>query len=62
MRGEREHQANMLLGVTPDELVPGNRPVREIKAIVELAFTGLSPVFERMYARIECPSIPPEHL
>ena len=34
MRGDREHQAKMLLAITPDELVPKDHPVREIKVIV----------------------------
>jgi len=62
MRGDREQQANMLLAITPDQLVPQDHPVREIKAIVERALTGLSPVFNHMYSRIGRPSIPPEQL
>jgi transposase len=62
MRGDRDQQANMLLAITPDQLVPQDHPVREIKAIVEHALTGLSPVFARMYSRIGRPSIPPEQL
>jgi transposase len=62
MRGDRDHQANMLLAVTPDQLVPRDHPVREIKTIVEHALTELSPLFEQMYARNGRPSIPPEHL
>jgi transposase len=62
MRGDRDQQANMLLAITPDQLVPQDHPVREIKAIVEHALTGLSPVFTPMYSRIGRPSIPPEQL
>ena len=62
MRGDRDHQANMLLVVTPDDLVPKDHPIREIKAIAEHALTGLSALFDRMYARTGRPSIPPEHL
>ena len=62
MRGDREQQANMLLAITPDQLVPEDHPVREIKAIVESALSGLSPVFSQMYSRIGRPSIPPEQL
>ena len=50
----------MLLAITPDQLVPRDHPVREIKVVVEQALNELSPVFERMYARIGRPSIPPE--
>ena len=62
MRGDRDQQANMLLAITPDQLVPEDHPVREIKAIVESALTELSPVFSEMYSRIGRPSIPPEQL
>lgn len=62
MRGDRDQQANMLLAITPDQLVPQDHPAREIKAIVERALTELSPVFNQMYARIGRPSIPPEQL
>lgn len=62
MRGDRDQQANMLLAITPDQLVPADHPVREIKAIVEDVPTELSPVFAQMYARNGRPSIPPEHL
>ena len=60
MRGDREHQANMLIAITPDQLVPEDHPVREIKAIVERALTELSPLFAQMYARIGRPSLPPD--
>lgn len=62
MRGDRDQQANMLLAITPDQMVPTDHPAREIKAIVEHVLTGLSPVFTQMYARNGRPSIPPEHL
>jgi transposase len=62
MRGDRDQQASMLLAITPDQLVPADHPVREIKAIVEDVLTELSPVFAEMYARNGRPSIPPEHL
>jgi transposase len=62
MRGDRDQQTNMLLAITPDQLVPTDHPVREIKAIVERALTELSPVFTQMYSRIGRPSIPPEQL
>lgn len=62
MRGDRDQQLNMLLGITPDELIPADHPIREIKVIVEPALTKLSPVFDQMYARVGRGSIPPEHL
>lgn len=62
MRGETTRQSAMLLGVTTDDLVPGNHPIRRIRAIVESVLTELSPQFEAMYSKQGRPSIPPEHL
>jgi transposase len=52
----------MLFGVTPDQMVPADHPIRQIKPIVEQALTHLSPTFAAMYAAGGRPSIPPEHL
>jgi len=62
MRGDRDHQAEMLLALTPDQLVPADHPIRRIKPIVEAVLTRLSPLFDEMYAERGRPSIPPEHL
>jgi transposase len=52
----------MLISLTPDELVPQDHPIRRIKPIVDQALRGMSPTFNRMYAEMGRPSIPPEHL
>src|ERR671914_2762623 len=62
MRGQAERQSRMLFGVTPDQLVPADHPIRRIKPIVEQALAHLSPTFAQMYADGGRPSIPPEHL
>ncbi len=62
MRGRTEHQSAMLLGLTPEQLVPADHPIRHIKPIVEQALRALSPTFTQMYAVDGRPSIPPEHL
>jgi transposase len=62
MRGERDHQAEMLLAVTPDHFVPADHPVRRIKALADAALARLSSLFDGMYAERGRPSIPPEHL
>ena len=62
MRGQAERQSRMLFGVTPDQLVPLDHPIRRIKPIVEQALAHLSPTFARTYADGGRPSIPPEHL
>lgn len=62
MRGRKERQSEMLLGVTPDALVPADHPLRAIRVLVDEVLDRLSPVFDAMYSDIGRPSIPPEHL
>ena len=62
MRGKLENQIVMLSSLTPDQLVPQDHPTRRIKPLVGQALKDLSPVFNRMYADLGRPSIPPEHL
>ena len=62
MRGDDDHQAEMLLAITPDQLMPADHPIRRIKPIVEAVLARLSPLFEEMYTERGRPSIPPEHL
>jgi transposase len=52
----------MLVALTPDQLVPQDHPIRRIKPIVDAALKDMSPTFNRMYADVGRPSIPPEHL
>ena len=62
MRGKQEKQITMLSSLTPDQLVPQDHPIRRIKPIVDQSLSELSPTFNRMYADLGRPSIPPEHL
>lgn len=62
MRGRHERQAKMLLGVTPDDLVPAKHPIRRIRELVDEILDGLSPLFAQMYSDRGRPSIPPEQL
>jgi transposase len=62
MRGKQDKQGTMLCALTPEQLVPPDHPIRQIKPIVDQALSGLSATFNRMYAEIGRPSIPPEHL
>jgi transposase len=62
MRGKADTQATMLSLVTPDQLVPEDHPIRQIKPMVDNALRELSPTFTKMYAETGRPSIPPEHL
>lgn len=62
MRGDVDQQAIMFTTMTPDQFVPSDHPIREIKRIVDAALAQLSPVFNQMYSKVGRPSIPPEHL
>lgn len=62
MRGKADKQVMMLTALTPDQLVPQDHPIRQIKPIVDHALSELSATFNEMYAEIGRPSIPPEHL
>jgi transposase len=62
MRGEDTRQELMLLGLTANDLVPADHPLRRMKPIVERALAGLSSTFGTMYAPDGRKSIPPEHL
>ena len=61
MRGADEPQIRLSL-VTPEQLVPADHPIREIKVIVERALHELDPIFDAMYSAVGRPSIPPERL
>ena len=62
MRGRLDNQVDMLVALTPEDLVPRDHPIRRIKPIVDQALKDMSPTFNRMYADVGRPSIPPEHL
>ena len=62
MRGRQEPQVTMLAFVDLEERVPADHPLRAIKALANEALTRLSPEFDRMYADVGRPSIPPERL
>jgi transposase len=62
MRGTTSRQVTMLGVIDPEQLIPANHPIRRIKPLAEAALRDLEPTFERIYAQIGRPSIPPEHL
>ena len=62
MRRRQEPQVTMLAFVDLEERVPADHPLRTIKALADEALTRLSPEFDRMYADVGRPSIPPERL
>ncbi len=62
MRGQQEPQVTMLAFVDLEARVPPDHPLRIIKALADQALAALSPEFDRMYAEVGRPSIPPERL
>jgi transposase len=62
MRGRVERQAKMLFGVTTEEFVPADHPIRRVRGLVDDLLARLSPQLTSMYAANGRYSIPPEHL
>ena len=62
MRGRTEEQTPMLLGVTTEDFIPQDHPIRRIRALADGVLTRLSPQLSAMYADIGRPSVPPEQL
>jgi len=52
----------MLAFIDPEERVPPDHPLRTIKALADRVLAELSDTFDRMYAEVGRPSIPPERL
>jgi transposase len=48
--------------LSPEERVPANHPLRQIRPMVDEALKALSPAFSRLYSAYGRPSIPPEKL
>jgi transposase len=62
MRGGDIQTSGLFSYVSCEARVPGDHPLRAIRAIVDEALEVLSADFERMYSPIGRPSIPPEKL
>ena len=62
MRGQQDPQVTMLAFVDLEERVPADHPLRTIRALADSALLRLSCEFDRMYADVGRPSIPPERL
>jgi transposase len=52
----------MLLGMTADDFIPQDHPIRAIREIVQGVLGELSATFDAMYKAKGRPSVPPEHL
>ena len=62
MRGRKDSQATMLAFVDLEARVAPDHPLRTIKGLADEALERLSPDFDRMYAAVGRPSIPPERV
>ncbi len=62
MRGRHDSQVPILTFVDVNARIPQDHPMRTIKASADRALTALSSEFDRMYAEVGRPSIPPERL
>jgi transposase len=62
MRGTDEQQTHVFSYISPEQRVPKDHPMRPIRRMVDAALKELSPQFDKMYAKVGRPSIPPEQL
>jgi transposase len=62
MRGDDEQDAGMFSYISPEERVPQDHPLRPIRQLVDQVLKALSPDFDRLYAKVGRPSVPPEKL
>ena len=62
MRGRPNPQRSLLDIVDLEERVSQDHPLRRIKEVTDAALDRLSPIFDRMYARVGRASVPPERL
>lgn len=62
MRGDNDPQRELMVTVTPEELVPRDHPIRIIKKIADEALGRLEPRLSALYAEKGRPSVPPEVL
>ncbi len=62
MRGNDQQQNQMFSYLSPEQRVRPGHPLRSIRAMVDEVLRGLSPEFDRIYAKEGRPSIAPEKL
>jgi transposase len=62
MRGDDQQPDAMFSYVSPEERVPRDHPLRPVRQLVDEILRGLSRDFDRLYAKVGRPSIPPERL
>jgi transposase len=63
MRGDDEQlQAGMFSYIALEDRIPKKHPLRGIRQLVDRVLKSLSPEFDKLYAQVGRPSIPPERL
>jgi transposase len=62
MRGDDRQPDSMFCYVSAEHRVPSDHPLRAIRALVDDVLRDMSREFDRLYASIGRPSIPPERL
>src|SRR5256886_13158937 len=62
MRGRFQDQAGLFSYIRPEERIPADHPLREIRKLVGEVLKELSHSFGKLYSHEGRPSIPPEQL
>ena len=62
MRGTDQQQSHVFSYMSPEQRVRKDHPLRPIRLMVDEIRKQLSPQFNKMYAKVGRPSIPPEQL
>jgi transposase len=62
MRGDDQQEAELFLYGSLEERVPGEHPLRPVRAMADAALESMSKRFDEMYAQAGRPSIAPEKL
>lgn len=62
MRGDDQQPDSMFSYVSPEQRVPRDHPLRPIRQLVDEILRDMSREFDRLYASVGRPSIPPERL
>jgi transposase len=62
MRGDDQQPDSMFSYVSPEQRVPRDHPLRPIRQLVDEILRDMSREFDKLYASVGRPSIPPERL
>ncbi len=62
MRGDDQQPESMFSYVSPEQRVPRDHPLRPIRELVDDILRDMSREFDKLYASVGRPSIPPERL